>query len=155
MASNKKYFTICRVYFRRNSFSINVQKILLQKKFCSQINFISLNSFYLINFSSFLASGKLSFSQMVAIDQFVCTIIHNVIQNLSMVSVIPRAPCGLWDSCPEFIYFIPLKPWAFNKICLCHLRLFQNMHAVISLLLLQYVGNKQCSKYLRVLPSTF
>lgn len=112
---------------------------MLQKKNHSQINFISPNSFYLINFSSFLASGKLDFSQMIPIDQLACIIIHNASQILSMVSVIPRASCGLWDSCPEFIYFIPLKLWAFNEICLCHLRQFQNMHAVISLLLLQYV----------------
>lgn len=97
------------------TFFINVQKILLQKMFNSQIHFISPNSFYLINFSSFLASGKLDFIQMVAIDQFPYIRIHNNLQNLSMVSVIPRVLCDLRDSCTEFIYFIPLKPLAFIK----------------------------------------
>lgn len=91
---------------------------------------------------------------MVSIDQLSCMIIHDALQNFSMVSVIPRAPCGRWDSFPEFIYFLPLKPWTFSEICLCHLSPFQNIQAVISLLP-PICGYKQPSKYLKVLPSTF
>lgn len=89
-------------------FFINVQKILLPKK-CLANKFISFIQIHFINFSSFLALGKRDFSQMVAVDQLASVIIHNALENLSMVSVIPRALSGLWDSCPEFIYFIPLK----------------------------------------------
>lgn len=70
------------------------RKFCCKKLFGSQNHFISPNSFYLINFSCFLVSGKLEFSQMVAIDQFACIIIHNALQNLVMVPVIPMWSVG-------------------------------------------------------------